>query len=245
MNWTDEAIILSVRPHGETAAIVEVMSRQHGRTLGLVHGGRSRRLRPVLQVGNHVEVTWRARLSEQLGHLSVEPRRGYAGSVLNDPPALAALTSMATLSRLLPERQPHPSLFEVTLFVLSFIEDIDVWPALLVRWEVALLAELGFGLDLSSCAANGANDNLAFVSPRTGRAVSASAGEPYRDKLLRLPPFLAKARAAGVTGADIRDGLTLTAYFLESRIYAERGEALPDVRRRLAHVLQNAMQKAG
>ena len=240
MNWTDEGIILSVRPHGETAAIVEVLSRQHGRYLGLVHGGRSRRLRPVLQIGNHVEASWRARLSEQLGHFTIEPRRSYAGSVLNDPPALMALNWLTTLARLLPERQPHPSLFEVTLFVLSFIEDIEVWPALLVRWEVALLAELGFGLDLSTCAASGSNDNLAYVSPRTGRAVSASAGEPYRDKLLRLPPFLATARAAGVTGEDIRDGFRLTAHFLEHRIYSERGEDVPDVRRRLPDAIEAA-----
>lgn len=238
MNWTDEAIVLSVRPHGETAAVVELLSRQHGRTLGLVHGGRSRRLRPILQIGNHVEATWRARLPEQLGHFTVELRRGYAGEAMNDAAALAGLTSLVTLARLLPERAPHPSLYEVTLFVLSFLDDADVWPTLLVRWEVALLAELGFGLDLTTCAASGSNDGLAYVSPKSGRAVSASAGEPYRDKLLRLPPFLAGARTGGVSRQDLWDGLALTAYFLEHRVLAERHEPMPDARRRLVEVLQ-------
>jgi DNA repair protein RecO (recombination protein O) len=241
MNWTDEAIILSVRPHGETAAVVEVLSREHGRHLGLVHGGRSRRLRPVLQMGNHVDATWRARLPEQLGFLSVELRRGYAGEAMNDPAALSALTSLVAMARLLPERDPHPSLFEVTLFVLSFIDDIGVWPALLVRWEVALLAELGFGLDLSACAAGGGNDGLAYVSPKSGQAVSASAGEPYRDKLLRLPPFLARSGSGGVSEGDILDGLRLTGYFLEHRVLESRGEAMPDARRRLSHAIETAM----
>ena len=245
MNWTDEAIILSVRPHGETAAIVEVLSRQHGRHLGMVHGGRSRRLRPVLQMGNHVDATWRARLAEQLGHLSVELRRGYAGEAMNNPVALSGLTSMVAMARLLPERDPHPSLFEVSLFVLSFLDDVGVWPALLVRWEVALLAELGFGLDLSSCAASGSNDGLAYVSPKSGRAVSASAGEPYRDRLLRLPPFLAGRGTGGVTEADVLDGLKLTGYFFESRVLASRGEAMPDARRRLPHAIETALAKKG
>jgi DNA repair protein RecO (recombination protein O) len=240
MNWTDEAIILSVRPHGETAAVVEVLTREHGRFLGLVHGGRSRHSRPVLQIGNHVEATWKARLSEQLGHFTVELRRGHAAEAMNDPAALAGLSSLATLARLLPERDPHPSLFEVTLFVLSFLDDVDVWPALLVRWEVALLAELGFGLELTTCAASGSNDSLAYVSPKSGRAVSLSAGEPYRDRLLRLPPFLIGARGSGVTSADVMDGLRLSGYFLESRIFAQRGEAMPDVRRRLPEVLAAA-----
>lgn len=243
MNWTDEAIVLSVRPHGETAAIVEVLSRQHGRHLGMVHGGRSRRLRPVLQMGNHVDATWRSRLAEQLGHLTVELRRGYAGEAMNDPIALSGLTSLVSMARLLPERDPHPSLFEVSLFVLSFLDDVDVWPALLVRWEVALLAELGFGLDLSQCAASGSNDGLAFVSPKSGRAVSASAGEPYRDKLLRLPPFLAGRGNGGVTQADIQDGLRLTGYFFESRVLASRGETMPDARRRLPHAIEIAMTR--
>jgi DNA repair protein RecO (recombination protein O) len=171
-------VILSVRPHGETAAVVELFTRSHGRHSGLVHGGRSRKLRPVLQIGNHVDAAWKGRLSEQLGHITLELRRGYAASVLNDGDALSGLTSMSSLTRLLPERDPHPSLYEITLFVLSFLDDASVWPALMVRWEMALLEELGFGLDLAACAATGSTDDLVYVSPKSGRAVSAEAGEP-------------------------------------------------------------------
>lgn len=233
MDWSDEAVVLSVRPHGETAAIVEVLSRANGRHLGLVHGGRSRKLRPVLQTGNHVDVAWKARLADQLGFLTVELRRGFAAEAMQDAAALAGLSSLATLARLLPERDPHPSLFEVTLFVLGFLDDRDVWPALMVRWELALLAELGFGLDLSKCAATGGNDDLVFVSPRSGRAVSASAGEPWRDRLLPLPGFLA-GRAGGVTGPDdLRAGFRLTGHFLESRVLGPRAQSLPEVRGRM------------
>ncbi|MGQ0672944.1 MAG: DNA repair protein RecO [Hyphomicrobium sp.] len=237
MHWTDEAIILTVRPHGETAAVAEVFTRGHGRFLGLVHGGRSRRLRPILQTGNHVDCTWKARLAEQLGHITVELRRGHAATAMDDAGALAALTAIAALTRLLPERDPHPNLYEVTLFVLGFLDDPGVWPALYVRWELALLDELGYGLDLSECAATGSNDQLLYVSPKSGRAVSASAGEPYRDKLLRLPAFLTRSRHAGISPGDLADGLALTGYFLESRVYQPRGEAMPEARRRLADLL--------
>ena len=137
MNWTDEAIVLSVRPHGETAAVVELLTRNHGRHLGLVHGGRSRRLRPTLQTGNHVDVTWKSRLVEQLGHYAIELRRGFAAEAMGmaDPARLAALSTLAMLARLLPERDPHPALYEVSLFVLGFFDDASVWPALMVRWS--------------------------------------------------------------------------------------------------------------
>jgi DNA repair protein RecO (recombination protein O) len=240
MHWSDEGVILSVRPHGETAAVVELFTRSHGRHSGLVHGGRSRKLRPVLQIGNHVDAAWKGRLSEQLGHITLELRRGYAASVLNDGDALSGLTSMSSLTRLLPERDPHPSLYEITLFVLSFLDDASVWPALMVRWEMALLEELGFGLDLAACAATGSTDDLVYVSPKSGRAVSAEAGEPYRDKLLRLPPFLAKGRQAPVTPEDIRDGFALTGHFLDVRVLAPRGDVLPEARGRFTATLGRA-----
>jgi DNA repair protein RecO (recombination protein O) len=237
MEWTDEAVVLSARPHGETAVLAEMLTRAHGRYAGLVHGGRSRRLRPVLQTGNHVDVTWKARLADQLGFFSVEPRRGFAAEIMQDGAALAGLTSLVTLARLLPERDPHPTLYEVTLFVLGFLDDPTVWPALMVRWELALLAELGFGLDLSRCAATGQNDNLVWVSPRTGRAVSASAGEPYRDRLLALPGFLA-GRTGGLTGPDdLKQGFGLTGHFLETRVLAPAGNQLPEVRQRMLAAL--------
>jgi DNA repair protein RecO (recombination protein O) len=237
MQWTDEGIVLSVKPHGETAAVVDLWTRAHGRHLGLVHGGRSRRLRPVLQAGNHVDATWKARLADQLGHMSIEMRRAFAAETLDDPTALMALSTITTLTRLLPERDPHPNLYEITLFVLGFLNDATVWPALLVRWELALLEELGFGLDLSQCAATGSNDRLIYVSPKSGRAVSASAGEPYRDKLLVLPQFLTKQRGAPVTNSDVHLGFALTGHFLEKHVLLPRGQSLPQSRTRLlAHL---------
>lgn len=239
MNWSDEGIVLSVRAHGETAAVAELFTRQHGRHLGLVHGGRSRRLRPVLQVGNHVDVTWKGRLAEQLGHMNIELRRGFAAEAMESPAALAALSSLTTLARQLPERDPHANLYEVTLFVLGFLDDQTVWPALMVRWELALLDELGFGLDLSQCAATGANDALIYVSPRTGRAVSASAGEPYRERLLGLPQFLRPDRQNGsaVTSDDIAAGFRLTGFFLSQRVLAPREQEMPEVRQRMVALI--------
>lgn len=238
MQWTDEAIILSVRPHGETSAIVEVFSREHGRALGLVHGGRSRRLRPVLQVGNLVQLTWKGRLAEHLGTFQAELKMSHAALMMDDPLALSALTSISSWLHLLAEREPHPSLFEVSLFVLDYLNDSDVWPALLVRWELAFLEEMGFGLDLGACAATGANDDLIYVSPRTGRAVSASAGEPYRDRLLSYPAFLQKGRGADVTERDVLSGFALTGYFLKDRILAPRGLTPPDSRQRMLTLLE-------
>lgn len=233
MQWSDEGVILGVRPHGETGAVVELFTRQHGRHLGLVHGGRSRKLRPVLQTGNHVDATWKARLAENLGHFAVELRKGFAAHVMDDAAALAALTSMAALARLLPERDPHPNLYEVTLFVLGFLDEREVWPALVVRWELALLDELGFGLDLGSCAATGRREDLVYVSPRSGRAVSAAAGEPYKDRLLVLPPFLLGRPGSGVTAEHLRAGFALTGYFLEARVLKPRALDMPEVRARL------------
>jgi DNA repair protein RecO (recombination protein O) len=238
MDWNDEGVILSVRPHGETGAVLELFTRGHGRHLGLVHGGRSRRLRPVLQTGNHLDVTWKARLADHLGHFGVELRKGYAAAVMEDASALAALTSMAALARLLPERDPHPNLYEVTLFVLGFLDEPQVWPALVVRWELALLEELGFGLDLASCAATGATADLVYVSPRSGRAVSGEAGEPYKDRLLALPAFL-RGRATGtVTAQDVRAGFALTGHFLEARVLRPRDIPMPDARARLLSYLR-------
>jgi DNA repair protein RecO (recombination protein O) len=187
----------------------------------------------VLQVGNHVDLTWKARIEERLGMFTVEMRKALPLDVLDSSAALNALTAIATLARELPERDPHPNLYEVTQFVLGFLDDADLWPPLYVRWEIALLDELGVGLDLSACAATGSNDQLVYVSPKTGRAVSASAGEPYRDRLLALPQFLL-ANSGGHVGPDaVRDGLRLTGHFLATRVFGPRGEAVPDVRMRL------------
>jgi DNA repair protein RecO (recombination protein O) len=237
MNWSDEGIILSVRPHGETAAIIEVLTREHGRHAGLVYGGRSRRLRPVLQIGNHANVTWKGRLAEHLGYMTVELRKGYAASAMEDALALAGLASICALARLLPERDPHPNLYEITLFVLGFLRDAAVWPALYVRWEVALLAELGFGLDLSACAATGSTEDLVYVSPKSGRAISAMAGEPYNDRLLRLPTFLKGGMSGEVTRSDVVAGLALTGHFLGARVFRPRELAFPEARERLTALI--------
>jgi DNA repair protein RecO (recombination protein O) len=237
MNWSDEALILSVRPHGETAAIAEIFTRDHGRHLGFVHGGRSRRLRPILQTGNHVDVAWKGRLAEQLGHFRIELRRAMAAEVMSDPAALAGLASLATLLRLLAEREPHPSLFEVSMFVLGYLDDVQLWPALMVRWELALLTELGFGLDLTTCAATGGNDQLIYVSPRTGRAVSASAGELYKDRLLRLPSFLTGQPNGQPSAEDIVDGFGLTGHFLAAHVLGPREMVLPEIRSRMIELV--------
>jgi DNA repair protein RecO (recombination protein O) len=218
--------------------VLELFTRRNGRHLGLVHGGRSRKLRPILQIGNHVEASWKARIADNLGHFALELRKSYAALVLDDAAALAALTSIAALARLLPERDPHPNLFEVTLFVLGYLDEREVWPALLVRWELALLGELGFGLDLTTCAATGATTDLTYVSPKSGRAVSTAAGEPYKERLLALPQFLAGRAPEGVSAADVAAGLALTEHFLLARVLRPRDLAMPEARNRLLSYLR-------
>jgi DNA repair protein RecO (recombination protein O) len=229
MEWRDEGVILSVRKHGETSAIVEALSAEHGRCLGLVRGGRSRVQRPVLQPGNRVQLTWRARLEEHLGNFAVEALSLKAGAIMAEPFRLAGLSTLAGLAQLLPEREPHRRMYDALLIVLDAIEQDDVWPALLVRWELGLLEELGFGLDLTKCAATGARDELVFVSPKTGRAVSGAAGQPYRDRLLVLPPFLgSNSTSAGAN--ELIAGFRLTGYFLARHVFEPRGITAPEQR---------------
>ena len=230
MEWRHDGIIVSTRRHGENGVIIDLLTREQGRWSGLVRGGRSRRMRPVLQVGNLVAATWRARLEEHLGSIVAEPLQMTAARVIDDPFKLAGLTTLAALAVLIPEREPHRSLFDALTLVLDNLDDDAVWPALAVRWEMGLLNELGFGLDLSQCAATGRNDDLIYVSPKSGRAVSASAGEPYRGKLLRLPAFLA-GTAGTVTGdAEIVDAFALTGYFLNKHVFEPRNLKPPEQR---------------
>jgi DNA repair protein RecO (recombination protein O) len=231
MEWRDEGIILSVRRHGETSAIAEILTARHGRCLGLVRGGRSRQQRPVLQAGNMVQAVWRARLEEQLGIYTLEPIQLRAGTIMEEPFRLAGLSVVAELARLLPEREPHGRIYEALRVVLEAFEHDDVWPALLVRWELGLLDELGFGLDLTQCAATGAKAGLVYVSPRTGKAVSAVAGDPYKERLFRLPAFLLANAAAG--HEDVIDGFKLTEYFLLRHVFEPRGVAMPAQRERV------------
>lgn len=226
MEWRDEGVILSVRRHGETSAIAEILTAEHGRSLGLVRGGRSRIQRPVLQAGNAVQAVWRARLEDQLGTYTLEPLNLRAGAIMVEPFRLAGLATLAGLAQLLPEREPHRRMYDALRVVLDAIEQDDVWPALLVRWQLGLLDELGFGLDLSRCAATGATENLIYVSPKSGKAVSAAAGEPFRDRLFRLPGFL--NGTSGTSQEDVIDGLKLTGYFLHRHVFEPRGAQMPE-----------------
>jgi DNA repair protein RecO (recombination protein O) len=226
MEWRDEGVILSVRRHGETSAIAEILTAAHGRVMGLVRGGRSRVQRPVLQAGNAVQCVWRARLEEQLGTFTLEPLDLRAGAIMEEPFRLAGLATLTGLAQLLPEREPHPRVYEALRVVLEAIDRDDLWPALLVRWELGLLDELGFGLDLTRCAATGTRENLAYVSPKSGKAVSAEAGAPFGERLFRLPPFLRGSGAA--SPEDVIEGLKLAAFFLARHVYEPRGQSLPE-----------------
>lgn len=234
MHWSDDGIVLGARRHGEGGAILELMTRGHGRHLGLVHGGRSAKLQAVLQPGNTVHATWRARLDEHLGTYQVEGVDLRASRFIASPLALYSLATLAALLRVLPERDPHPALYETLSVLVEHLDDPDLAPALFVRFELAILAELGFGLDLTACAATGQAHDLAYVSPKSGRAVSAGAGEPYKDKLLPLPGFLIGRGAANrPSERDIAQGFALTRFFLEQHVFEPRGERLPEERSRL------------
>lgn len=240
VEWTDDAVVLGAKPYGETQALLEVFARDHGRAGAIVHGGASRRTRPTLQAGNVVHITWKARTADQLGFFApVELMEPHAARVLDDAPALAALASATALVRTAAERQPYPGLYDALIVLLDAFAHPDLWPAIYTRFELGLLAELGYGLDLSACALTGAADDLAYVSPRTGRAASRDAGAPYADKLLRLPPFLISAEAP-VESGDVADAFALAGWFLERRLFDVRGEGLPDSRRRLIESLGHA-----
>lgn len=241
MDWTDSAIVMNVRPHGENNAVLEVFTRGHGRYLGLVRGGRSRKIRPALQTGNLLSVEWRARLSEHLGFFVVELEKPYASAVFDDRLALSALGSLTTLASLMAERDPHPALFDIGKLFLDHLDDPSIWPQLLVRWELRLLVELGVGLDLTECAATGTDNNLIYVSPKSARAVSAEAGEPYKNKLLRLPAFLLSNGIHLPTPGDITDGFTLTGYFLEKNVYHQRNQPLPTARQDFLRLLEKSL----
>lgn len=230
MQWQEEAIILGIRRHGETSVIAEVMTKGRGRHLGLVRGGRSRRLQPVLQPGNLVDVTWRARLDEHLGEFRIEPVRQRAAELMEHATSLYGLQSMAALLRLLPERDPHPHLYEALDIILDHLGEPGSAGALFVRFELAVLNDLGFGLDLTECAATGGRDDLAYVSPKSGRAVSRAAGEPWADRMLRLPDFLTGEGASVVTAEGLADAFRLSAYFLHRHVYDPRGIAMLSAR---------------
>lgn len=230
MEWRDEGIILGTRRHGETSAILEVMTRSHGRHLGLVRGGRSRRMQPVLQPGNRVDLLWRARLDEHLGTFQPEAIALNAGRLLNSAVAVYGLQTLAAHLRLLPERDPHAGLYETLGIVIEHLDDTISAAELLVRFELLILDDLGFGLDLAECAATGAREDLAYVSPKSGRAVSRDAGAPWRDRLLALPAFLRRGSGVRGTPEDIDSAFRLTGFFLARHVYEPRGLTEPEAR---------------
>ena len=242
MQWVDEAIVLGVKRHGEGSAILEAMTRTHGRHLGLVRGAASTRLRPVLQAGNRVGLTWRARLDEHLGYYAVEGLDLAAARLLDAGPALYGLTHAAALCRLLPERDPHPQIHALLDQLIDALAEVRRAGARMARFEVELLSELGFGLDLDSCAATGATEDLAYVSPKSGRAVSREAGRPWADKLFRLPAFLREGGEAALPAAsDLADAFAISGFFLIRHAFEPRGLAMPDARAGFVAAAVNAL----
>ena len=236
MEWRSEGVLLSVRLHGETAAIIEVFTQGQGRHAGVVRGGASRRMAAVLQPGAQLDVTWRGRLDEHIGAFSAEPLRSRA-SILSDRLALAGLNSICALLRFaLPEREAHVSLYNASVALLDALGSDDDWPLAYLRWELLLLEELGFGLDLGSCAVSGSRDDLAYVSPKSGRAVAREAAGEWEDRLLPLPACLLGQGPAS-TGQLVQ-GLKVTGYFLHHRLARELlSKPLPDARSRLVDAL--------
>jgi DNA repair protein RecO (recombination protein O) len=230
MDWTDEGIVLGARRHGEANAILEVMTRAHGRHLGLVRGGSGSRMRPVLQPGNTVRVTWRARLDEHLGHYAVEGLRLRAGEFIIAAHAAYGVTHLAALCRLLPERDPHEQVHDTLAEILDHLTHRALAAALIARFELQMLTEFGFGLDLDQCAATGATADLIYVSPKSGRAVSRSAGEPWQDRMLRLPAFLRGEFESEPAAGELSDAFALTGFFLERHVLEPRGLPMHDAR---------------
>ncbi len=233
MEWQDQGIVLCARRFGETSVILDLLTAKHGRYSGLVRGGRSKRLRAALQPGNTLKVSWRARLEDHLGNFSVELAAPRAAFIMDDAAALAALASFCALCNLLAERESHDNLYAASVLLLDSLARDDHWPALMARWELGLLSALGFGLDLSRCAANGSYDDLVYVSPKSARAVSRAGGEAFADKLLKLPAFLSGITSAYPDGRELQEAFVLTGYFLERHIFAPRGLKLPEARSRM------------
>lgn len=249
MEWTDEGIVLSARPHGETAMIVTLLTRRHGCHAGLVAGGQSRRKTPNLQTGNHVSARWNARLADHLGNLTLEVLEATPARWLSNPEILAIIASATCIVEAsLPERQSMPHIFE-SLMALFALEDESLWAPAMIRWEMGVLEALGYGMDLSCCALTGAREGLAFISPRTGRAVTPEAAAPYQGKLLPLPGFLCGAFAWDEK--DILQGLELTGHFLCRHVFANPQNrrlvpidgTLPAARQRLVDYYRNRMER--
>ncbi|WP_425046624.1 DNA repair protein RecO [Primorskyibacter sp. S87] len=233
MDWRDHGILLTARRHGETSAIIDVFTEQHGRHAGVVRGGTSRKIAPILQPGAQLDVSWRARLEEHLGAFQVEPLRSRAAAAFSSRLSLAGLNSVTSLlAYCLPEREPHPDLYRKTEPLMDLLGQEEIWPLAYLNWELALLEEMGFGLDLSSCAVTGATDGLVYVSPKSGRAVSLEGAGDWADRLLPLPACMRGEGPAPDT--EILEGLKTTGFFLEQKLASSLGNhPLPGARGQL------------
>lgn len=236
MEWQDDGIVLGVRQHGEHAAIVQLLTAEHGRSAGYMRGATSKTTKPLLQVGNHVTTFWQGRLAEQLGFFNLEMLTPFAARLLASPERMTALQAMSQLVvAVLPERQPYAELYRETLSLLDALCRSMDWPQHYVRWELTLLRELGFGLRLENCAVNGGDSHsLTHVSPKSGHAVGSDAATPYRDRLLPLPHFLGGRDELGEQ--EIRAGLALTGYFIFQNLFVPEQKPLPEPRRRLQNL---------
>lgn len=243
MEWSDDAIVLSWRPHGETGLVLELLTRDHGRHAGLVRGGTSRRVKPGLQPGNSVHVGWRARLEEHLGSFTCELARARAGELMESRERLAGLNAFTSVtSAAMPEREAHAPVFLGANVLLDAMtsQDHAHWMTLYIRWEIGLLEALGFGLDLGECAATGATTDLTYVSPKSGRAVSRDGAGIYADRLFKLPAFLLDTSAEEPTPQDIASGLALTGHFLLERVLVPHGRQMPSARLRLESIARES-----
>ena len=239
IGWREDGVLLCLRDHGETSAIIEVFTETQGRHLGVVRGAKSRKLGPILQPGAQLDLTWRARLEEHIGTFQVEPLRSRAAAAFSSRLALAGLSAVtALLAFCLPERAPHPVLYRHSIQLLDLLEDHESWPLAYLLWERALLSEMGFGLDLSACAVTGASEELEYVSPRTGRAVSREGAGAWAARLLPLPDALRGIAPAPL--AQIQAGLQTTGHFLSAHLAASLGDKpVPEARARLISELAN------
>lgn len=247
MHWLDSGIVLSARKYGESSVILQAFTKDHGRCAGLVRGGSGKKLRGILQPGNLVGLKWQSRIADQLGSFTIEAGQSSGALLFDRPLSLAACSSIVSLlEKTLPEKEIHTPLYDATEILLGLLdEDIDLWGPLLVKWELGLLSEMGYGLDLSECAATGAKDNLVYVSPKSGRAVSQEAGVAYHDRLLPLPKFLSinKTREDEINLMEVEQGLHLSGYFLKKKLIPHYGEESLPARERLSHKIATALKK--
>lgn len=237
MEWRDEGALLSVRKHGEGSAIIEVFTAHHGRHAGLVRGGASRKMAPILQPGAQLSLSWKARLEDHLGSFTIDPIKSRAVAIMSARETLAAMGAITALASALPERDPHPQFYARTLELLDALGESPDWPARYALWENALLADMGYGMDLSECAVTGALQDLAYVSPKSGRAVSRQGAGEWVDRLLPLPRFL-RLDSPEATPTEVTEALTTTGHFLETSLMPALGRRdLPEARSRLMSAL--------